>query len=69
MILTIQQFSLSTADDEKNYFTGQLCNQAEVAPKVALPSGVYRVMDNNLYRVVGGVSPNVQATLPGDKAR
>jgi hypothetical protein len=61
MQLTIIQFELSTADDEKNYFNGQTVRQHEPAPAQALSGGVYRVMDNKLYRVVGGSPINAPA--------
>ena len=55
--LTVLQFSLSTADDEANYFTGSPV--ASVAPDLShlLPAGTYRVIDGQLCRILPGISP------------
>lgn len=55
----IEQLAMSTADDEVNYFTGQLSpnEQREVHPVLA--PGVYRVIDGQLFRIVSGVAPVV----------
>lgn len=55
-LLTDFQFSLSTAEDERNYFSGSTpAPQPEVAPEDVLPPGTYRVIDGQLYRVAAGV--------------
>jgi len=55
--LTVLQISLSTADEEANYFTGSPI--PSVVPNLdrLLPAGTYRVIDGQLCRVVPGVSP------------
>jgi hypothetical protein len=55
--LTVLQISLSTADDEANYFTGSPI--PSVVPNLArsLPAGMYRVIDGQLCRILPGVSP------------
>ena len=60
MELVIKQFSLSTAEEEKNYFTGQPTATAQPNPKTILPPGLYRVIDGRLYRVVEGIAPTVR---------
>lgn len=56
------QLSLSTAEEERNYFGG--CDQAIEykfdAPSI-LPSGQYRVVDGELYRIVPGSAPTSAA--------
>ena len=63
--LIIEQVSVSTAEDENNYFTGQ--PEASVVPRPSeiLPPGNYRVIAGNLYRVVDSVPP----TIPGTNMR
>ncbi len=63
--LIIEQMSLTTAEDENNYFTGQPQASIQPTPSEILPSGSYRVIDGNLYRVVGTFPPN----LPGTNMR
>jgi hypothetical protein len=55
--LTVLQISLSTADDEANYFTG--IPIPSVVPDSArlLPAGTYRIIDGQLCRILPGVSP------------
>ena len=59
---TIEQLSVSTAEDEMNYFTGQ--PELAVQPNVdaILPPGTYRVIEGQLYRIVSGIP----AELPGE---
>ncbi|MGO8813249.1 MAG: hypothetical protein ACLQVG_01090 [Terriglobia bacterium] len=59
MELVIQQFSISTAEDEKNYFTEQPASMEQPTSPPILPAGQYRVIDNKLYRVVPGIAPTV----------
>lgn len=51
-----EQFALSTAEEEKNYFTEttQAMGMPVAQPHV-MPSGIYRVIDGELYRLVPGV--------------
>ena len=49
-----EQFSISTAEDEQNYFTGQMEVTVQSNPNAILPPGMYRVIDGSLYRVLGG---------------
>jgi len=60
MELVIKQFSLSTAEEERNYFTGQPAPIVQPDPNAILPPGLYRVIDDRLYRVVEGVAPTVR---------
>ena len=57
--LFVEQLALSTADDEANYFSGQLSpnEQRESAPVLA--PGVYRVINGHLFRIVSGAAPVV----------
>lgn len=50
-----QQLSVSTAEEESNYFTGQPPTLIRPDANAILPPGVYRVIDGRLYRVVEGV--------------
>ena len=60
MVFVMEQFSLSTAEDEKNYFTGQPASMEQPLAEPVLPAGIYRVIDNQLYRVVPGIAPTVE---------
>jgi hypothetical protein len=55
--LIVLQISLSTADDEANYFTGDPAPSVGPKPSRLLPAGTYRVLDGQLYRVLPGISP------------
>lgn len=55
------QFSLSTAEEESNYFTGSPETRYEPAPQSCMPEGVYRVIDGRMFRVAPGPSPFVAA--------
>lgn len=55
-----QQISVSTAQEEKNYFTGQPQVVMEPDPNVILPPGEYRVIDGQLCRVAEGISPTTE---------
>lgn len=51
-----EQLFFTTADDERNYFTGeQQAPPPKFNPNTILPPGNYRVVDGCLYRVVDWV--------------
>ncbi len=55
-----EQFFSSTAEDERNYFTGeQEPPPLQFNPNVILPSGNYRVINGNLYRIIKGLPPDI----------
>jgi hypothetical protein len=55
-----QPFSMSTADDEKNYVTGEQDTlPLQVRAEIMLAEGTYRVIDGELCRIVGGLPPGV----------
>lgn len=55
LVFIDEQFSLSTAEDEKNYFSGTpLQELPEVAPEKILPPGLYRVIDGEVFRIAPG---------------
>ena len=60
---TVKQFSVSTAEDERNYFTGEFSSLPRPNPNTILPPGIYRVIDGSIYRIVGVAPP----TAPGAK--
>ena len=60
---TVKQFSVSTAEDERNYFTGEFESLVQPNPTAILPPGFYRVIDGSIYRIVGVAPP----TAPGAK--
>jgi hypothetical protein len=51
---TFEQLSVSTAEDENNYFTGQQEVALQPNPNSILPPGTYRVIEGSLYRVMRG---------------
>lgn len=56
--LTDFQFSLSTAEDERNYFSALTPPPLpEPAPEDVLAPGTYRVIDGRLFRITTGVPP------------
>jgi len=59
IIFTSQQLSVSTAEEENNYFTGQPPTWLMPDPSQILPSGLYRVIDGRLYRVIDGLPMTV----------
>ncbi len=64
MSFTFEQFYVSTAEDERNYFTEIAGGESLPAkPPKALPSGTYRVLAGHLYRIVPGIPPSIDATL------
>ena len=64
MNLTIEQISVSTAEEEQNYFSGS--EQAEAPKQVGsfMPTGTYRVVDGSLYLVLPHF-PRPPATASG----
>lgn len=54
MKLVMEQFFTTTAEDEKNYFTGQSEPMIRPRPNAILQSGTYRVVNGSLYRVIYG---------------
>lgn len=64
MFVSEQQLSVSTAQEESNYFTGEPPVFLQSDPNAILPAGLYRVIDGRLYRVVEGVAPAMR--LPRD---
>ena len=59
---TSEQIAVSTAEDERNYFTGQVEGGVHPTPSTILPAGTYRVIEGHLYRVRGGIPPSFAAT-------
>lgn len=56
-----EQLSVSTAQEENNYFTGQPPAQLRPNLNAILPPGLYRILDGRLYRVLEGVPPVLYA--------
>ncbi len=54
-----EQISVSTAEDEHNYFTGQPDFLVRPNPNAIRPPGTYRVIEGSLYRVISGVPPKL----------
>jgi hypothetical protein len=53
MTFTSFNFFLSTAEEERDLFSGQF-TPAPPRAVAALPAGVYRVVDGELFRIVPG---------------
>ena len=51
------QMCLSTAEDEKNYFSGTTSKPPVIDPDEILPPGTYRIIDGELYRILPGLPP------------
>lgn len=60
----VEQLSVSTAEDEQNYFSDTPPTAHQPSPNSILPAGLYRVVDGSLYRLVGGGGPGT-ALPPG----
>jgi hypothetical protein len=60
MNFVAEQLSVSTAEEENNYFTGQQPPVMQLDPNVILPAGTYRVLAGRLYRVVDGIPPSIE---------
>jgi hypothetical protein len=54
-----ENFSVTTAEDQNNYFSGdvQIKTRGELGASIKLNSGTYRVIDRNLYQIISGLSP------------
>jgi hypothetical protein len=48
------QISLSTAEDSLNYFTGNEPRLQEADENTVMPSGTYRIVDDQLFQIVEG---------------
>lgn len=48
------QIALSTAEDSANYFTGHGFRASAVNAGGSMPSGVYRIVDDQLFQIVEG---------------
>ena len=59
--LLVHEFSLSTADDERNYFMGPV-HMLPAAEESILPQGTYRVVDGVLCQVIPAVPPTLTVT-------
>jgi hypothetical protein len=64
---TCEAFFLSTDEDELNYFTGETVGVAEIVNESCLPSGTYRVVDGELYRIQYGQQHEFKAKESGDE--
>ena len=58
-----KQLSVSTAEEERNYFFGEQPLLKWPDANAILPAGLYRVIDGRLYRVVEGISPTVPINI------
>ena len=52
------QLSLSTADEEVNYFTGEQIPDQPLDVETLIPAGTYRVLNDQLYQIVDGMPPD-----------
>ena len=57
--MTEFQISLSTAEEELNYFTGEEWLPSPVEVESLFPPGLYRVVNGQLYRILEGVPPSL----------
>lgn len=65
MTLTVEQIALSTAEEERNYFTGDLSpTPFSASAEAAMPVGVYRVIDGEVFRIVPGPIPTLPTSEP-----
>jgi len=48
------QIALSTAEDSANYFTGHEFRASAGFAGGSLPTGVYRIVDDQLFQIVEG---------------
>ena len=58
MNLTNQYFTLTTADDQENYFSGDSKSSIRQTAQYMmpeLPSGMYRIIDGKMYHIVSGL--------------
>lgn len=63
MNLTIEQISVSTAEEEQYYFSGSEQPEEPTQSGSVMPTGTYRVVDGSLYLVLP-TSPAHLATAP-----
>lgn len=61
------QMALSTAEDSANYFTGQESHVGSVDKGGSLPSGIYRIVDDQLFQIIEAPRPQ-RNVLPRDLA-
>ena len=62
--LTVEQLSLSTADSERTYFTGEGTPDVYSALRqTSVPTGTFRVVEGRLIRIVSGIPPQLQGKL------
>ena len=56
--LTKYYFSYTTAEDQSNYFTGEIkcVNNAELSENFTLYPGEYRILDGKLTKIKTGLS-------------
>jgi hypothetical protein len=52
-----EQLSVSTAEEEENYFTEETVVSPQAPSEAVLPPGTYRVIDGQLFRVLPGPPP------------
>lgn len=48
----VELFTVLTSEDSKNYFSGEVQTTDECPSWPTLPSGFYRVVDGELFRIV-----------------
>ena len=55
----IEFFSVTTAEDENNYFSGEIqsIEKANWGAFLNPSPGMYRVIDGNLYQIISGLGP------------
>lgn len=63
MSYSIEQLSVSTAEEELNYFFRPTQEKSQVESGSAMPSGTYRVVDGSLYLILPGV-PALPESIP-----
>ena len=49
-----EDFSITTAEEERNYFTGQPEPPSQPNPNAIVPPGTYRIIDGELYLISRG---------------
>jgi hypothetical protein len=60
------QLSVSTAEEERSYFTGQQQLSLAIDLAAILPAGVYRIIEGELCRILPGVPPALFERLQGE---
>jgi hypothetical protein len=51
------QLSVSTADEERIYFTGYQRGAFEIYPDAPMLPGNYRIVDGKAYRIIDAAAP------------